>query len=170
MFAIKRATNRLSPPLVAADARLRMPGVAGVLRGGALVALLAGTGFWIAVKEPEPPLKGTPAAERLEFDRREERAFLVAKLGIDTSDLACSPAPTGHALSCETAEYGILRKTTRFDVPLASALPLVALSFHAGTQRRFTLKFGTQLPRYQRRAILRTISLYVTGPPLSRTP
>lgn len=158
MPAINRATNRVPPPHIAADARLRMPGIATVLRVGALVVLIAGTCFWIT-KEPTPPTKEQLAAERLDILRREERAVLVAQLGVGTSDLACSPAPTGHALNCEMAEYGILRTTTRFVVFLAPALPLVALTFHAGTPARFTLKFGAPLPRELRLAILRAIKI-----------
>lgn len=158
MTAIEQATDRLTPPHFAADARLRMSGTGILLRGGILAALIAGTGFWIT-KAPTPPTKEQLAAERLDLLRREERAVLVAQLGVGTSDLVCSPAPTGHALHCEMAEYGILRKNTRFDVPLAPALPLVALTFHAGTPARFTLKFGAPLPREQRLAILRAIKI-----------
>lgn len=136
-----------------------MTGFVTLLGGGALVALLTGTGIWSAFRAPEPTLTEKLAAERLELDRREERSVLIAQLPVDASDLACSPGPAAHALSCEMVEYGILKKTSRFEVALAPALPMVAFSFHAGTQQQFTLKYGVSLPREQRLAILRAIKI-----------
>jgi hypothetical protein len=169
MFSIKRAPNGVSRQRGSADTDLIMKGGLALLGAGTFVAVLVAAGVLSALSGPELTLTQKLAAERLEPDRQEERTVLLQQLNSESADISCSPAPAGHALTCQRVVYGLLKKTHRFDVALAPTLPVVGFSFYSRSEKEFTLTFNGNLPHEQRLAILRAITPAAATPASAST-
>jgi len=93
-----------------------------------------------------------------EAELLQQRHLLLSQLPVGTQGIVCSPVPSHHSLKCKLSKEGLLRLHFEYlEVLVPADVSLSSVTFIVGGPDNFTLEFGANLTKEQRRALLRTI-------------
>lgn len=124
------------------------------------ILIIAGVGIGSYFKIPQRMDGAYQAMRQDEDELLQQRYILLSQLPVRTQAMNCIPLPSSHSLKCKLSEEGMLRLNFKYmEVPVPADVPLSSITFIAGAPDNFSLEFGANLTKEQRRALLRTIKV-----------